>query len=133
MSKCFDCQSNGPGVVHALMMRSCASQKRSRDVAGLKRVEWYSMPVPRTNPEMMRPPEITSSIATDSATLSGFPCSGSAFPMTPIRRSFVRATMCDAITFGSGIVPYAFWWCSFTQVPSNPSFSASTAWSRYSL
>ena len=87
------------------MIRSCASQKRSRECAGLARSEWYSMPVPRTKPEMMRPPEITSSIATDSATRSGFSCSGSALPMMPTRIFSVRATMCEAITFGSGIVP----------------------------
>ena len=42
------------------------------------------MPVPRTKPEMMRPPEITSSIATSSATRTGLACSGSALPMIPI-------------------------------------------------
>ena len=42
------------------------------------------MPVPRTKPEMMRPPEITSSIAISSATRTGFACSGSALPITPI-------------------------------------------------
>lgn len=63
------------------------------------------MPVPRTKPEMIRPPEITSSMATDSATRSGFSCSGSALPMMPTLILLVRATMWLAITFGSGIVP----------------------------
>ena len=76
------------------------------------------MPVPRTKPEMIRPPEITSSIAISSATRIGLPCSGSALPITPIRMRSVFATRYDAMMFGLGIVPYAFWWCSLTSTPS---------------
>ena len=76
------------------------------------------MPVPRTKPEMMRPSLSTSSIATASATRTGLECSGSALPMMPMGIFDVRATICDPMTLGSGMVPYAFWWCSLTHVPS---------------
>src|SRR5437016_4664632 len=42
------------------------------------------MPIPRTNPEMTRPPVVTSIIATSSATLRGFPRSGSPLPTIAI-------------------------------------------------
>ena len=98
-------QANGPGSVHALRIRSCASQKRSREVLGSMPYEKYSLPVPRTNPEIIRPPEMTSSIAISSATRIGLPCSGSAFPITPTRMRSVFATMYEAMMFGLGIVP----------------------------
>ena len=41
------------------------------DQVGLTPIEVYSSPIPRTNPEIMRPPVTTSSIATSSATLRG--------------------------------------------------------------
>ena len=71
----------------------------------MARIEWYSMPVPRTKPEMIRPSLRTSSIATDSATRTGLSCSGSALPMIPTGIRVVRATTCEPMTLGSGIVP----------------------------
>ena len=49
------------------------------------------MPVPKTKPEMTRPPDMTSSIAMSSATRSGLPCVLRMLPITPMRmRSVVR-------------------------------------------
>ena len=42
------------------------------------------MPVPRTKPEMMRPPEIRSSIAISSATRTGLSWIGSGLPISAI-------------------------------------------------
>jgi hypothetical protein len=92
--------------------------------------EWYSAPMPRTKPEMILPPEMTSSMATSSATRSGWSRSGSALPKMAIWQ-VVRGMSTAAITFGAGISPYADWWCSLTQTPSNPAWSYATSSSRY--
>ena len=87
------------------MMRSWASAKRSVESAGGTGLLKYSQPMPRTKPEMMRPPEMTSSMAISSATRSGLPCSGMALPITPIGMCFVRCTSIAAMMLGEGMVP----------------------------
>ena len=62
---------NGPGTVHAFMIRSCASRNRSRPTAGFIVKLWYSGPMPRTKPHTIRPPLMTSIMASSSATRSG--------------------------------------------------------------
>src|SRR3712207_7398428 len=71
------------------------------DVVGSCPEEWYSAPIPRTCPEMIRPPLTMSSMAISSATRSGLRCSGSAFPMMPIRTPEVLAASQPAHTFGA--------------------------------
>ena len=91
------------------MIRSCASQKRSRAVLGLIPYEWYSMPVPSTKPEMIRPPDMTSSIAMSSAIRSGLEWALRMLPITPIRIRSVWAATQAAGRFGLGMFPYAVW------------------------
>ena len=105
MWKCLPCHSNGPGSVQALMITSCASQKRSRAVTGLIPYEWYSIPVPRTKPEMIRPPDITSSIAMSSAVRCGVRWALRMLPITPIRIRSVCAAIHAAGRFGFGMFP----------------------------
>ena len=75
------------------------------------------MPCPRTNPEMIRPPENTSSIATDSATRSGLPCSGIGLPSMQTASLLVCATTWPPMTLTSGR-PHGVWWCSLMKTPS---------------
>src|SRR5262249_578482 len=74
----------------------------------------YRQPIPRTNPESTRPPDIRSSIAISSATRSGLPRMPIALPSTMIRACSVRRASAAAMMFGEGIRPYALWWCSLT-------------------
>ena len=86
-------------------MRSCASRKRSRLVAGFIVKLWYSGPMPRTKPQMTLPPLMTSIIATSSATRSGWSRSGVALPRMAIFALCVRATRYEAMTSGEGMRP----------------------------
>ncbi|HXC84139.1 MAG TPA: hypothetical protein VNV62_19995 [Trebonia sp.] len=61
--------------------------------------------MPRTKPEMILPPEITSSMATSSAMRSGWSRSGSALPRIAIWQ-LVCGIRTPAITLGEGIMPY---------------------------
>ena len=61
--------------------------------------------MPRTNPETIRPPEATSSMAISSAMRSGFSRSGRPLPRMAMRARVVRRTSMAAITLGLGIVP----------------------------
>ena len=70
--KCLPSQRKGPGVVQVLISRSWHSSKRSRFSTGFMLVDTVSTPVPRTIPEMTRPPEMTSIIAISSARRTGF-------------------------------------------------------------
>jgi hypothetical protein len=54
---------------------------------------------------MMRPPDVTSSIATSSATRRGWTYRGSALPMMPTGMRLVFAMMCAALRFGLGMFP----------------------------
>jgi hypothetical protein len=67
--------------------------------------EWYSAPIPRTKALMMRPPLMTSIIATSSATRMGWSRSGSALPTSAILTRRVRATSMLAMILGAGISP----------------------------
>jgi hypothetical protein len=67
--------------------------------------EKYSGPIPRTKPEITRPPDTTSSIAISSAMRSGFSRNGRPLPRMAIFARLVRLTSMAAITFGLGIVP----------------------------
>ncbi len=87
------------------MIRSCASSNRDRDFTGLIECPKYSQPMPRTNPESTRPPDIRSSIAISSATRSGLPRMAMALPSTMIRACEVRRVSAAAIRFGDGISP----------------------------
>ena len=98
--------SNGPGRVQASTMRSCASWNRLRDWVGSSWNVWYSAPMPRTKPEMTRPPEMTSSMAISSATRSGWSRSEIALPRTAIF-PLVCGTSAAATTSGAGMRPYA--------------------------
>jgi hypothetical protein len=71
----------------------------------LTAVEKYSALMPRTKPEMTRPPEATSSMAISSATRSGLSRSGNPLPRIAIFARVVRRTSMAAITLGLGIVP----------------------------
>src|ERR1700722_10493163 len=64
------------------MIRSCASLNRDRDFTGLMECAKYSQPMPRTNPESTRPPDIRSSMAISSATRSGLRRIPMALPST---------------------------------------------------
>jgi hypothetical protein len=67
--------------------------------------EKYSAPIPRTKPEMTRPPEATSSIAISSAMRSGFSRRGRPLPRMAIFARLVRRTSMAAMTFGLAMVP----------------------------
>src|SRR5260370_814981 len=70
--KYFPSQLKGPSwLVHALTIRSCASQKRAIMCAGRWVPADISYGTPRTNPHSRRPPEDTSTIAISSATRPG--------------------------------------------------------------
>ena len=68
-------------------------------------VEWYSLPMPRTKPVMIRPRDRLSSMANSSAMLTGLFTSGSARPMMAILALVVRAIRFAAMMFGAGIRP----------------------------
>jgi hypothetical protein len=61
--------------------------------------------MPRTNPEITRPPDTTSSMAISSAMRSGFSRRGRPLPRMAIFVRLVRRTSMAAITFGLGMVP----------------------------
>ena len=78
---------------------------RDRDLVGLTECPKYSQPIPRTNPESTRPPDIRSSIAISSATRSGLPRMPMALPSTMIRAREVRRVSAAAMRFGDGMSP----------------------------
>ena len=78
---------------------------RDLDLTGLIECAKYSQPMPRTNPESTRPPDIRSSIAISSATRSGLPRMPMALPSTMIRAREVRLVSAAAIRLGDGISP----------------------------
>ena len=88
------------GVV--LAMHYTPHKDLAFDSVGSLPADTYSAPMARTWPEMIRPPESTSSIAISSATLSGLRWSGSALPTTPIRMRLVRAARYAAHRLGAG-------------------------------
>jgi hypothetical protein len=52
-------------------------------------------------------------------------------PSTVIAALDVRVARTEPNTFGDGIRPYPFPWCSLMQMPSNPHCSAYTSCSMY--
>src|SRR5207245_9365767 len=58
-----------------------------------------------TNPEMMRPPDMTSSIATAPASRTGFAWSAGRLPKIPILIFFVRWVSTAATRLGEGMSP----------------------------
>ena len=76
------------------MIRSWHSSKRSRLWTGFAFAHHVSTPMPRTNPLMIRPPEIRSAIAICSATMIGLSWIGRMLPISAIFARFVwRARM----------------------------------------
>jgi len=72
-------------------------------------------------------------MAISSATRIGGLYSATELPMTTSFEYDVRRASAATIRLGEGIKPYAFWWCSLTQMPSKPIWSAYSSSSRYSL
>ena len=66
-------------------MRSCASSKRSRLWTGLTLLARLSTPPPRTKPEISRPREMQSIIASSSASRKGLSTTGNGFPSMRMR------------------------------------------------
>lgn len=65
--------------------------------------------MPRTKPEISRPPVMLSIIEYSSATVSGLVRSGSALPRIAIFAFEVRRASAEAVTIGDGISPYVVW------------------------
>src|SRR5260370_115163 len=95
--KCLPSQLNGPGSVQVRTIRSCDSSKRSRLTTGLRLVAQCSTPIPRTKPEMILPPENRSSIATSSASRTGFSHSAIVLPSSRILHVRVRSVIAGAL------------------------------------
>src|SRR5207245_3663680 len=53
--------------------------------------------------------------------------------MTQMAAREVRRARVAAMRLGEGMSPYPFWWCSLHPMPSKPSVSAYSSWSRYSV
>ena len=94
-----------PGVRPGFDDESCASWKRSCDQYGLMPVAWYSLPMPRTKPVMMRPFDRLSSIANSPAMLTGLFTSGRARPTIATLALLARAIRLAAIRLGAGTMP----------------------------
>src|SRR5438270_10841665 len=77
------------------------------------------MPVPRTKPEMMRPPEIRSSIAISSATRTGLSCIGSGLPISAIV-PLIRWLITAAEMLTLSCIDSTLLWCSLHTDPSKP-------------
>lgn len=84
------------------------------------------MGLPSGRPATSRPPLMQSSIAYSSATRMGGFDVGSVAPICTIATfvPFVALASTLPMRFGLGMKPYAFWWCSFVQTPSNPARAA---------
>ena len=96
-------QRNGPGVVQHFTIRSWASSKRGRFSVGGYPACSVSTAVPRTKPDMMRPPLMQSSIAISSAILTGS-LTAITFPSMAIFARLVRWVITAASTFTDGFM-----------------------------
>jgi hypothetical protein len=92
----------------------------------------YSRGTPRAKPEMTRPREMQSAIASSSAMRSGL-WIGRRLPRIRNLSLLVRCAPTAAIMFGEFIMPCGVVWCSFKPTPSKPSLSISSQASRCSL
>ena len=118
---------------HARRISSSASAYFSLRVAGLTPYpNAVSIAEPTGNPATSLPPLMQSSMANSSATRIGGSYRAIELPITIIATSSVSRDIAAAMMFGEGIRPYAFWWCSFTQMPSYPTsaayLSSSSVW-----
>ncbi len=94
-----------------------------------------SIGVPSGMPATRRPPLMQSSMAYSSAMRMGGCVAGKVAPIWTIaqsRPSVARAST-DPIRFGLGMNPYAFWWCSLVQIPSDPARAAAISSSNVQL
>ena len=100
------------------MSRSWHSSNRSRFSTGLTLVDTVSTPVPRTIPEMTRPPEITSIIAISSASRTGFSWMGRMLPSSRILAFCVVRASTAAVRLHEAFMHDGVLWCSLTMMPS---------------
>ena len=80
--------------------------------------------MPRTKPEMMRPPEITSSRAISSARRTGLSDVGSMLPSIRILARLVMRARMPPVMFTSTSMHDGVLWCSLIISPSKPISSA---------
>ena len=106
------------------MRKSWASSKRSRLKWGGALCARLSLPPPRTTPGIKRPREITSIIASCSASHRGSSCIGRGLPSIRILAFVVTRARIEALTLATPFIQKGALWCSLTMIPSNPISSA---------